>query len=475
VSFLYQTVSPKNSIQDPSRVLPAHWHPDLPYVRALAECLGFGSGTLARLYEKQGSMKAAWHASEHFLKSILSLSKLEIFLRRRDAGFSEEWLDLWRTQCEGLQAIPLPFMDDAYPSLLKEISQFPLLLYVRGSLEALKLEHNVAIVGTRRMSDYGRQVTRTMVADLAIKKPCIVSGLAAGIDTEAHAAALVRGLSTIAVFGCGLDIIYPTQNKGLAEAIAANNGALITECEFGEIPTKHSFPRRNRIVAGLCHATVVVEGDIKSGAMITARYALEEGRTVYAVPGRISDVNAQGPLKLIQQGATPLLKAADLALDLGWHDVMTKPGGGEKIPSNVEGNINISRINEIASDMRRGHRRSVSVDGTTCASEKHSNKVDDRQNVDSGNVYRSAQRDKKTLPEAACNVQEADALVLPSTLTQEERQVFSCLSEKPIAVEDVSLRLAWPVARVNECLSILELEGLANFWAGARVSRVMAT
>lgn len=472
MSFLYQTVSPQNSIQDPSRFLPAQWHPDLPYVRALAECLGFGSGTLARLYEKQGSMKAAWHASEHFLKSILSLPKLEVFLRRRDAGFSEEWLDLWRTQCEGSKATPMAFTDDAYPPLLKEISQFPLLLYVRGSLETLKLERNIAIVGTRRMSDYGREVTRTMISDLAIKKPCIVSGLAAGIDTEAHAGALVRGLPTIAVFGCGLDIIYPTQNKGLAEAIAANNGALITECEFGEIPTKHSFPRRNRIVAGLCHATVVVEGDIKSGAMITARYALEEGRTVYAVPGRISDVNAQGPLKLIQQGATPLLKAADLALDLGWHDVMTKPSTS----SNQIFGIGATRLEErktgvytdINEDLSTATTKLVHSAGLSGRSANGGEKI---PSTIEGNS--SIQRDENTLPEAVCNVQQSD--VLPSTLTQEERQVFSCLSEKPIAVEDVSLQLAWPVARVNECLSILELEGLANFWAGARVSRVMAT
>ena len=474
MSFLYRSVSPQNSIQDPSRFLPAHWHPDLPYIRALAECLGFGSGTLARLHEKQGSMKAVWSASEHFLKSILSLTKLEVFLRRRDAGFSEDWLDLWRTQCEGTQATPLAFTDAAYPSLLKEISQFPLLLYVRGNPEVLKSDRNIAIVGTRRMSDYGRQVVRNVVSDLAIKKPCIVSGLAAGIDTEAHAGALVKGLPTIAVFGCGLDIIYPAKNKGLAEAIAANQGALLTECEFGEIPTKHSFPRRNRIVAGLCHATVVVEGDIKSGAMITARYALEEGRTVYAVPGRINDVNAQGPLKLIQQGAMPLLKAADLALDLGWHDVMTKPNTSSDQICGIEAmkceESKTGVYTDINEDLSPATTKLVHSAGLSGRGTHGGEKI---PTIIEGNS--SAQQDENTLPDPACNAQESDALVLPSTLTQEERQVFSCLSEKPIAVEAVSLQLAWPVARVNECLSILELEGLANFWAGARVSRVVAT
>ncbi|MDP2729758.1 MAG: DNA-processing protein DprA [Dehalococcoidales bacterium] len=204
--------------------------------------------------------------------------------------------------------------DDGYPSRLKEIYDYPPVLYVRGSLLP-EDEWSLAVVGTRRASVYGRQVTEEIVADLARSKITVVSGLAKGIDSVAHRTALAAGGRSLAVFGCGLDIVYPAENVEMARRIM-QQGALISEYPLGTRPRADNFPRRNRIMSGICLGVLVVEAGESSGAMITAHLALEQNREVFAIPGSILSPASRGTNQLIQEGAKLVRSYTDILEEL---------------------------------------------------------------------------------------------------------------------------------------------------------------
>jgi DNA processing protein len=197
-----------------------------------------------------------------------------------------------------------------YPELLARIPGPPDHLYTRGSL--LKKDMlAVAIVGSRHATAYGRHMSRLLSRDLAAAGVTIVSGMASGIDTEAHRAALLAGGRTLAVLGCGLDVDYPRGSRELKERIVGN-GALISEYEPGTLPLPRNFPSRNRIISGLSLGVVVVEAGAKSGSRITARWALDQGREVMAVPGRADSPLSEGPISLLREGAAPVCSADDV-------------------------------------------------------------------------------------------------------------------------------------------------------------------
>jgi len=192
------------------------------------------------------------------------------------------------------------YQDPAYPALLKKIHYPPQRLYVRGRL--IGDEICVAVVGARKASSYGRMVAEYLGGELARRGIAVASGMARGVDTAAHRGALRAGGRTIAVLGCGIDVVYPQENRELMEEIA-KSGAVITEFPPGEEPKPWHFPARNRIISGLALGTVVVEAGERSGSLITANFALEEGREVFAVPGQIRSPGSQGTHALIKQGA----------------------------------------------------------------------------------------------------------------------------------------------------------------------------
>ena len=204
----------------------------------------------------------------------------------------------------------LTLLDDDYPKLLKQIDQAPPVLYVRGSLLPAD-DFAIAMVGTRRISAYGQQVTRDTSLYLAGHGLTIVSGLARGVDALAHQSALQAGGRTIAVLGSGADVIYPPEHRQLAEAII-ENGAIISDYPLGTQPEGVNFPPRNRIISGLSLATVVVEAGERSGALITADFAVEQGRDVFAVPGNILSPSSKGTNRLIQKGAYALVSPQDV-------------------------------------------------------------------------------------------------------------------------------------------------------------------
>ena len=205
--------------------------------------------------------------------------------------------------------------DPEYPPLVAQLHDPPAELFVRGQEDAL-LEPAVAVVGARSCSSYGAQVARMLGRELTTAGLVVVSGLARGIDGEAHRGALEGGGTTVAVLGCGIDRDYPRAHAGLAERIR-RSGAVVSEYPAGTEPAPWRFPARNRVIAGLCVATVVVEARERSGALITADFALELGREVFAVPGEITAALSAGTNDLIRQGATPLLSPRDVLSALG--------------------------------------------------------------------------------------------------------------------------------------------------------------
>jgi DNA processing protein len=203
--------------------------------------------------------------------------------------------------------------DPAYPSLLKEIEDPPCVLSVKGSLE--DLQPALAIVGTRSPSHYGKELAYTLARDLGSLGVSVVSGLARGVDKEAHQGALEGIAKTVAVLGSGIDVMYPPEHEKLAVKIA-EKGAVVSEFPPGTIPDSGNFPRRNRIISGLCIGTIVIEASIRSGAMITARLAGEQGRLIMAVPGAVNNVRSQGPHHLIRQGAILVRNAEDIMAEI---------------------------------------------------------------------------------------------------------------------------------------------------------------
>lgn len=203
----------------------------------------------------------------------------------------------------------------SYPPLLKEIRHPPNPLYIRGNLNCVKHNKWLAVVGSRRANTYGRQSIKMLLPDIVSSGIYIVSGLAHGIDSLSHQVCVNRQLPTIAVLGSGVDSpsIYPASNASLAENIIKHGGALISEYPPGTKALLHHFPARNRIIAGICPATLVIQAAARSGSLITARFALESNREVLAVPGPISDPLSEGTNKLIQEGATPVLEPQDIA------------------------------------------------------------------------------------------------------------------------------------------------------------------
>jgi DNA processing protein len=231
-----------------------------------------------------------------------------------------------------------------YPPLLAQLYDPPAELYVRGDVEILG-EAAVAIVGARSCSPYGSQVARSIARELASAGLVVVSGLARGIDGEAHRGTLDAGGRTIAVLGCGIDRNYPRSHAQLALRIR-EQGAVVSEYPPGVEPAPWRFPARNRIIAGLCVATIVVEARERSGALITADFALELGREVFAVPGEITSALSAGTNDLLRQGAAPLLAAVDVLAALGLEPAPRRAGAISETAALV-----LAEVTDIARDV----------------------------------------------------------------------------------------------------------------------------
>lgn len=274
---------------------------------------GIGAVRMQGLIAYFGDLAAAWQAPPTELaRAGLGLRLIERVVQARGGvSLDQVWENIEKQDIK-----ILTWEDESYPQRLKEIDQPPPVLYIRGEYLPDDL-FAVALVGTRRVTAYGRQITEELSAFLAANNMTVISGLARGVDAVAHQTALKAGGRTIAVLGSGVDKIYPPEHRALAEQMV-ERGAIISDYVPGTPPEASNFPPRNRIISGLSLAIVVVEAGETSGALITAEFAAEQGREVFAVPGSILAPQSKGANKLIQNGALPLLSVNDLmqALDL---------------------------------------------------------------------------------------------------------------------------------------------------------------
>lgn len=284
---------------------------ELKYWVGFTKIPGIGRAKFSQLIEYFTSLEYAWKALPGELKQAgLDSRTVDTIANFRPRIFPEKEME----NLKQYNVKVLTCNSPAYPKRLKEIYDYPPVLYVRGNLLP-EDECSLAVVGTRRATIYGRQVTEEIVSDLARNKITIISGLAKGIDSVAHRAALEAGGRTIAVFACGLDIVYPAENAKLAREIM-EHGALISEYPLGTKPKADNFPRRNRIMSGLSLGVLVVEAGETSGALITANQALEQNREVFAVPGSILSPASKGTNKLIQEGAKLVRNYIDILEEL---------------------------------------------------------------------------------------------------------------------------------------------------------------
>jgi DNA processing protein len=240
--------------------------------------------------------------------------RIKSVFRKKDEFY--ESLSIETEKLFNIGARYITYWDDAFPAVLRNIYDPPLVIYVLGDI-SLDDEKAIAVVGTRIPTQYGKHVTAQLTEELVQSGITIVSGLARGIDTVAHRTAVQNNGRTIAVLGSGVDVIYPSENKRLSEDIL-KNGALISEFPFGTFPDAPNFPKRNRIISGLSRGVVVVETGLTGGAMITAKLALDQGREVFAVPGNIGVRQSEGTLSLIQRGEAKLVvNTNDILIEIG--------------------------------------------------------------------------------------------------------------------------------------------------------------
>ncbi|MCB0046141.1 MAG: DNA-processing protein DprA [Caldilineaceae bacterium] len=297
------------------------------YWIAFNQVRGIGPARVAGLLEQFGTLEAAWHAPLRRLQqSRLDRRALEnLLIARRKFDLDKEW-----ERVSASRATLLTWLDDEYPARLRAIDSPPPVLYLDGALMPQD-DWAVGIVGTRRASVYGREVARRLAGELARQGVTVASGLALGVDTVAHQAALEAGGRTIAVLGSGVDYIYPAQNKRLAQQIQ-EQGCIMSEYALGVRPEANNFPPRNRIISGLSRAVAVIEAGEQSGALITAKFAAEQGRDVFAVPGNILHPGSAGCNRLIQTGAIPLLSVDDVLEQLDMERMLEQRTVKQYIP-----------------------------------------------------------------------------------------------------------------------------------------------
>ena len=386
---------------------------------------GVGLKTVQVLRDVFGSAERALQATSEELSKIEQLSPtMRDLLSRKPVQYPIERELEWIHEY-GCQIVTL--YDDAYPSRLKEIDTPPLVLYIRGELtsdDAL----SISLVGSRDAKDYGRKVGYRLSFQLAQRGLTVVSGLARGIDTSAHRGALEAGGRTIAVMGSGLSFIYPATNSDLAEKITAS-GALISEFPMGVKPKPRNFPRRNRIISGLTLGTVVVEASNRSGALITARLAGEQGREVFAVSGEIFSELSTGTHKLINNGAKLINTVDDLLNEL---------------PPYV--------LNQIQSESSTA---SVPDTETESAQEPPVEKPDTKSEV---------VQPPREVPQP---VQSTP----PPDLTPDEKTVFDAIEVPSSHIDTIVRTTQLPIGQVSSVLLILELKGIVQQLPGKQFTQ----
>jgi DNA processing protein len=376
---------------------------------------GIGNHTIRRLLAAFGSAEKSVAATSAELAQIDGLTpdvRQQLIDGRSHAPLAQELELIQQHQCH-----IVTINDDAYPPLLKQIHDPPVLLYIIGEFP-LQNAPSIAIVGSRSPTEYGKTISHQLSHQLAERGITVVSGFARGIDTCVHRGALEAGGRTVAVFGCGLSIIYPETNRALAGEII-ESGALISEFPMTMPPRGNNFPRRNRVISGLTLGTLVVEASDRSGSLITARHAAEQGREVFAVPGQIFSNVSRGTHSLINQGAT-LINSVDDLLDALPHDYTKVLGGESTEPTRQPA----PRRNQDSKRSDKAARSQPAEEKSTLASQ----------------------------PKAKTEL----------SLTPNEQVVLSAIDADSVHIDEITRVTQLPIGKVSSLLVMLELKGVVQ-------------
>lgn len=304
---------------------------DLPYWIAFNVFVGIGPQRFKVLLDYFGTAQKAYEAKDEIWQKIgLPSNLVTSFLTFRHKFDPQKFLE----QVQKKEIKILTLKDKAYPELLKQISDAPPVLYIKGEL-LTQDSLAIGVVGTRKISSYGREVTEILTRDLVVNGLTIVSGMARGVDSLAHKTAIEAGGRTIAVLGCGVDLVYPPENKALYEQIICS-GAVVSEVPPGQYVARGIFPARNRIISGLSLGVLVTEGAEDSGSLISAKDAANQGREVFAVPGPITSYLSAAPSMLIKNGAKLVYNVSDILDELDIKSKVKSQKAKEVIPENPD-------------------------------------------------------------------------------------------------------------------------------------------
>ncbi len=285
---------------------------DIKYWVWLSRIEGLNPKVLNELLEKYDEPKTIWGKTK---EELLEEGLKEKYIDKITNNDYRQKIDKYLEYMKKYNIEIITIKDKEYPDKLKVIYDPPIVLYIKGNKEILN-EKSMAIVGCRSCTKYGENIAKKLAYNLSLTNINIISGLAKGIDSFAHKGSLAAKGKTIAVVGCGLDRVYPEENKALFNEIIKNGGTIISEYIIGTKPLAKNFPRRNRIISGMSDGLIVVEAREKSGTLITVDFALEQGKNIYAVPGNIDNLNSYGTNELIKQGAKVVTSMQDILEDL---------------------------------------------------------------------------------------------------------------------------------------------------------------
>lgn len=429
----------------------------------LSEKCGIASKEFGRLAEQYDDPFELYRMDD---EEIERLSGIGHALKSRLCEKSLESAYAILRYCKNNRIAVIPYADVRYPARLRSIEDPPVLLYATGKIPDWNDRLCVGMVGTRKMSEYGRQTAYKISYELAAANAVVVSGMALGVDGVAACGALAADGCTVAVLGCGISVVYPKQHERLMRQIE-KQGAVITEYPPTEAPHGYNFPKRNRIISGLCQGVLVIEGAAGSGALITAKLAIDQGRELFALPGKVDESNSEGPNELIQGGAYVALNAEDILryYDFLYHDKIDYKGLLTAKSRPVSEETALRRYGVSATDeSRRGERRRRSEPSRE--EKKNESPAQAAPQKESGSVAAGEGA------ESASQKRDDGSAAILSSLDEATRNVFARMPMERAVSPDALTVEGMGMGEIVTALTLLELSGLvASLPGGLYVRR----
>ena len=419
-------------------------------------CCGAGNREFPQLLERFGTPYDLYNADDTVLEGLPCSPKLKSRLANKDLTQAQRIMD----DCLQSDVGILFWLDENYPTSLRSLADPPVLLYYRGKLPDLSKRLCISVVGTRRMSEYGKGIAYKLGYELAAAGVVVVSGMARGIDGVAAVGALQAGGTTVAVLGSGIDVIYPPEHEPLYHEIM-KTGLILSEYPPRTQPNKGTFPARNRIISGLSQGTVVVEGTLHSGSLITARTAIMQGRDIYAFPGNVGLSNSSGTNKLLSDGAAVVLRSRDVLENylFLYKDVIRKDDFYRAETRSTPNEAELERMGVCA--------RTAGPKTSPYSPQKGAYPADDRRRE----APSSPPPTIAALPPKSVPAHGDDSNVALQSLTESQRRMFEALPLDHAVSIDYFTREGYTVEEILMTMTVLEFQGLVVILPGTLFSR----